>query len=203
MTGKMNEQILCVAKQGLPRAFFDEKVTLDFDEQELLGRYFETLYRFVPRGQAENDESLFQIIPYCLARDPAGFYLSYDRRGSEKRLHGKSSCGIGGHVSREDHSNGSLMETLHRGLEREVFEECGVSLQGRHHFLGVIGESESSAGRVHLGLVYNAEIDREDFNPSEELEEYAWLDKNTILENSELYETWSILAMELLGNTGR
>jgi predicted NUDIX family phosphoesterase len=203
MTDKMDEKILCVDKQGLPRAFFDEKVTLDFDEQELLGMYLENLYRFVPRGHAETDESLFQIIPYCLVRDLAGFFLSYDRRGSEKRLHGRKSCGIGGHVSMEDRSNGALVETLHRGLEREFLEECGVSLQDRYHFLGVIGESESSAGRVHLGLVYSAEIDRDDFIPSEELEEYTWLDKITILDNSEAYETWSILAMELLEKTGR
>ncbi len=195
---KHDEMILCVYKESLPNSFFKHRVAMSMSETKLVKRYLQPSYVYTRRKDAETDESLFQLIPYCIVQDEHYRLLSYNRRGSEKRLHGKMSCGLGGHVSRDDTVPGeNIRDAIHRGLEREIYEECGVSPAGGYTFEGVIAESESAAGRVHFGMVYSTKIQADELQPSEEISEYQWMTHKKVQENIENFETWSLLAIQL------
>ena len=58
---------------------------------------------FGPRALLERNSSFRQIIPYIVLVDD-GQVVAYERaeRGSEARLHGMLSIGMGGHVGLED-----------------------------------------------------------------------------------------------------
>lgn len=195
---KHNEMILCVHKKSLPSSFLQHRVAIAVSENELVNRYLQQSYVYTRRKDAETDESLFQLIPYCIVQDEDKRFLTYWRRGSENRLHGKMSCGLGGHVSSDDNEPGeNLRNAIHRGLQREMHEECGVSQGRNYNFEGVIAESESAAGRVHLGMVYTTEIHAAELQPSDEIREYQWMTRQEVQENIKNFETWSSLAIKL------
>ncbi len=105
------EQILVVT-----RALFDQLGAFQGTNTNV-SHYLPTLLNpennfFMDRGEAENDPTHKQLIPYCIFRvkDPSGTrYLHYTRgkAGGESRLHAAVSIGIGGHINpvdqREDH----------------------------------------------------------------------------------------------------
>ena len=79
---------------------------LQFDVERYLDVIFENgRPRFIPRGEAENDPSFKQIIPYVIM-SCEGKYLNYVRgkRAGEKRLVGNLSIGIGGHINPVDNN---------------------------------------------------------------------------------------------------
>jgi predicted NUDIX family phosphoesterase len=103
---------------------------------------------WLPRGEAEVNETYRQVIPYCAVRNENGHFLTYERAGNESRLHGFSSIGIGGHID-----NG---ESLEEGIHRELLEEIGLTVEsGRTpKYLGLIIENSSVVDKVHIGLMY-------------------------------------------------
>lgn len=60
---------------------------------------------WLERDQAEHDETHLQLIPYLVLHDAAGHLWCYQRKGGDTRLQGRCSCGVGGHVDAEDHTN--------------------------------------------------------------------------------------------------
>ena len=64
-------------------------------------------YAFVGRDACETDDDLKQMIPYVIVRH-GGKYLAYSRtsQSGEKRLVGKRSVGIGGHINPTDVPDG-------------------------------------------------------------------------------------------------
>ena len=122
---------------------------------------FDSFYWFLdqnatyrPRNEMENDERWKQIIPYVLVRYN-GNYLAYHRTkmAGEKRLQGKMSIGIGGHV--ESDRDGSMMV----GMKNEILEELALpsnpySWESRLAFSGILWENLSEVGRVHTGVVF-------------------------------------------------
>ena len=55
------------------------------------------------RGDAEDDPSWKQVIPYLALRDGDDIFLMRrSRAGSDVRLHDRYTIGIGGHVNPED-----------------------------------------------------------------------------------------------------
>ncbi len=194
-----DEYILCVEKKGLPGSFFGKRVALPFDERELCERHLQPSSRYEQREAVERNESLFQVIPYCIVQDENGYILTYSRRGSEKRLHGLKSCGLGGHVSRTDRGGGdSLIDSIHSGLARELDEECGIHSDTSFTFKGIIAESETPAGRVHLGMVYTTAIYRGQLVFSDEVLHHEWMTIEKILKHIDDFELWSALALRLV-----
>ena len=63
-----------------------------------------------------------QLIPYVLLQKADGKFACYQRHGTEIRLHGKWSAGIGGHIDEPDQQT-SLKATLETGMLRELKEE--------------------------------------------------------------------------------
>lgn len=116
------------------------------------------------RAEVEHDESWLQPIAYLVLRNQAGHAWCYQRSGGDARVDGRWSCGVGGHVDREDADAAPAdpfnpEATLRRALLRELAEELQTSaddLQGLR-LQGLIYEGLSAIGRVHLGVLYTAQ----------------------------------------------
>lgn len=150
------------------------------------------------RAQAEQDERYRQLIPYLLIHDATGNIWSYARRGGDPRLQDRFSCGVGGHVERQDRA-ASLASTLGNALRREVREELGPlvadALTGQSPKAWIY-ESLSAIGRVHAGVLYTFLWTHpalpQPLEPA--LASLGFLDAETILADSR-FERWSRLAV--------
>lgn len=110
---------------------------------------------FKSRYDCENDELVLQPIPYVLFFGPNETIFSYVRSTNiedygDKRLFGKHSLGVGGHIKEEDGPN--YIET---GLKRELSEEVLVRGDStKPKFVGSLFSRKKPVDRVHFGLVY-------------------------------------------------
>lgn len=172
-------------------------------------------YQFLNRKIVDNDSLLYnaigrcfpQILPYIAITDGQGKYLSYSRNGTETRLHGSRSIGIGGHIDIQDmcfNKNTSIFEsidTVDVAVRRELTEEINfvpsLALTGEHfEFNKLIVDTSNAVGSVHVGLftilVYpNAK-------PQEELHDAQWLTLDELKSNIDEYESWSQIIIKEL-----
>ena len=103
------------------------------------------------RAAMERDPTFKQVIPYLVLRDgPRYFLMRRTRAGADERLHERWSIGIGGHLNHED-------ADLEAGLRREWREEIDAEFEPDFRFVGLLNDDETDVGRVHIGLVYEAE----------------------------------------------
>lgn len=150
---------------------------------------------FVPRGPAETDPELKQLVVYAVVTH-MGKILRYRRGkpGAELRLHAKHSIGVGGHINPEDWDPGLAGEhAFRKALHRELEEELKVTgAHGIHaEFLGLVNEDATEVGQVHLGLVYLIELDTiEGLAFEDALVEPEWLDESDMLA-CDTFELWS------------
>lgn len=153
-------------------------------------------YTYIPRCSVESDYSFKQIIPYALVFNSAGEILYYQRCGSEKRLSGLCSAGIGGHVNDKDYGN-SLYEKIIAGLKREMKEELGVNVSDNQlHFLGMINEELTDVGHCHIGMVFKIILEDCSLMDFEnEIGHPNW-EYPSMLDLSN-FELWSALAIKL------
>ncbi|MDR2807593.1 MAG: hypothetical protein LBB43_01140 [Spirochaetaceae bacterium] len=149
---------------------------------------------WIERPHAEHDESYKQIIPYVLVQNSAGELLCYRRRGTETRLHGMYSCGIGGHIEEGDRHE-SFALTVRAGMLRELSEELVNFTEGSVDLVykGLINDASSAVSRVHLGLVFMAYC-HTGFLPQggEELSFMEWKTQEALCALPQ--ERWSALA---------
>jgi len=119
---------------------------------------------FAPRSTCETDTSLKQLIPY-IAIISGDKILAYERAssGSEERLHGQMSIGIGGHVNPDDNKEDPALALL-EGAAREAKEEIGVEVDlttlGKSIY-GLVNDESNPVGQVHLGVCFVIKIDEE------------------------------------------
>ena len=174
--------------------------------------------QFVDRWMAEQDATTLQIIPYVILMAPDHKVFSYQRRGGgEKRLDGKHSIGVGGHVNKVDRrrvpgtkkgSKSIGWGTVEAGALREITEETHIDprwVKEKLRMVGtiytpVLGEADVSkpgptAGQVHIGIVYVLPIDSEVVMVKEEdqFANYRFVNKPSDLDK---YERWSQLVFQ-------
>ena len=145
---------------------------------------------FRPRSEVEQDESVKQIIPYVCIRC-GGSYVLLQRtsKQSEARLHNKFSLGIGGHINDAEAEAADLVDA---GLQRELREE--ISLKDGYTLtpLGIIYDSSTPVGRVHLGVVYELEACDTSFTLNEpDLMSARWVNVDELRDYRDRMETWS------------
>jgi predicted NUDIX family phosphoesterase len=161
---------------------------------------------FLPRDEVEHDESWKQLIPYNVLRRRLTahiwpyHYFSYLRGNGqgEKRLHGRRSIGVGGHVNAGDAAQltSSLFE---EGLRRELLEELVITTNDGPLPLsfspaGLINDDSDSVGRVHLGIVYYHDAtDTIVFAREHDIQTPAWDSISVLYHNIDDYEGWSQL----------
>lgn len=211
MTGSV-EHILCARAADLPPTWLPKAGCLPITEQSLLATLAEIEPLWLPRPAAETDPTHKQWIPYVLLRNSRDELAAYPRQGTEARLHGLWSVGIGGHINPVDHSRPDpAHRTLWRnalwtGLRRELAEEFPAATEGDTRFLGLIHESRTEVGRVHLGAVFLHEINAAPAAPGPELAGLQWLPCATLGQGDwplDRFELWSRLALQLLATAER
>ena len=107
--------------------------------------------RFEPRAEVEIEPRWKQVIPYLVVRDGARYFLMQrTRAGVDARLHDQWSIGVGGHVNPGD---GGLLG----GLRREWIEEVAADFEPEARLLGLLNDDTTEVGRVHLGVVFEAD----------------------------------------------
>ena len=156
---------------------------------------------FIPRGIAEHSSEFKQIVPYVLIATYDQGVLNY-RRGKgqgEARLHGKRSCGFGGHINPID---GSGVTTYGRAVMRELGEELILTPYPLvvPPIVGFINDDSTDVGKVHFGVVHYYELP----------EQAAWLAReedivalmpttlDILVNERDQFETWSQLAIDYL-----
>ena len=140
-----------------------------------------------------------QILPYIAVMDTDGKYLTYSRNGTETRLHGSRSLGIGGHIDINDisfggNSNFDYLGTVISGIMRELYEEINLDLTSSNTpFIldKLIVDTTNSVGKVHVGLFTT--LVYPEARPQEELHDPQWLSVEELKANIDQYENWSKL----------
>jgi len=153
---------------------------------------------FRPRGEAEEDPSWKQVIPYLALQNGNDIFLMRrTRAGGDERLHDRYSIGIGGHVTPQD---GGIVG----GLRREWAEEMTADFQPDFKPIGILNDDDNAVGAVHLGLVFSADAQGRPV----EIRETDKLEGNFVPladvgDVVDLLETWSALLFDFLIDNSR
>ena len=103
------------------------------------------------RGDAEEDPTYKQVIPYLVLRDGERWFLMRrTRAGGDARLHDLWSIGVGGHLNPGDGD-------LEGGLRREWAEELVADFVPEFEPVGLLNDDTTPVGAVHVGLVFVAD----------------------------------------------
>ena len=171
-------------------------------------------YQFINRKICDDkDEHTFnhsigyrfpQILPYIATMDLEGNYLTYSRNGTETRLHGSRSIGIGGHIDLEDmfsnYDSNNILNTIGNAMCRELKEEASITIDAftnkaiSNLFSKLIVDTSNPVGRVHVGLFTTLTF--ANTKPQEELHDPQWLSVEELKANIDEYENWSKLIIE-------
>lgn len=226
---KNAELVLCVASDifdfeqdhALSQALQNKSQTkkLFYVNNELIDEevdYWLSEAVFRPRGDVETDPNWKQIIPYVsLIRDD-GALLFYTRtkKGGEKRLVNKFSCGFGGHVNPVDGVSPNRA-FLQKEAIRELLEETALQVQDgkgdeisplelpRHlQMAGLIYDNTTDVGQVHLGFHYVLFVGKNfQIEPSAECESFVWRYSDRAADSgshADRLEPWTIAVQDRL-----
>ena len=186
------EQVFGVPTAALEAALGEVTGFRATDESlDAVCRRLEVLGEFRSRDTVEEDPTFQQIIPY-VALTCRGRVLLLERleQGGEKRLHGKSSIGVGGHVNPEPPGKEPL---LVRGLIREVEEEVELDLSKTDppELLGFIRDVATAVGQVHFGLACRIEVPEPVSIRETDTLVGRWVPSDDLSLHAEKMETWS------------
>ena len=109
---------------------------------------------FMRRGDAEEDSSYKQVIPYLVLRDgDRWFLMRRTRAGGDARLHDHWSIGVGGHLNPGDGDVAGC-------LRREWAEELDAAFEPACAPVGLLNDDTTAVGSVHIGFVFVADAAR-------------------------------------------
>jgi len=156
------------------------------------------------KKQAEEDPTFKQLIGYCAIIGPDKKIFTYrravkDAQYEEKRLQGKWSIGIGGHVEPLDSAEkGFVAASISREINEEIRVEGGIITNIK--LFGTINDDSNSVGQVHFGLLMTARVSSSLVKPKDP--EIAFGESKTIEEIHSLFqiekesvENWSLIAI--------
>lgn len=166
----------------------------------------QSMFSFVDRDKAEEDDSQLQIIPYVVflvdRKDPLVFKYQRTKLHGEQRLLGAVSVGVGGHIN----PIGGKHNVYTISLEREVSEELGE--QGLLAYKAddsaavpkyVICGQSSEVDAVHIGLVHVVRMPPVvGFDCEESMGNPGFTELSNLYQNMHTLESWSKLVVERL-----
>lgn len=110
--------------------------------------------RWMDRGEAEQDPTHKQVIPYVVVRDgDRVFLMERTDAGGDPRLHRKATIGVGGHLNPVDDGP----DPLDAGLRREWAEELAADWEPAFAPIGLLNDDRNAVGSVHLGVVFSVD----------------------------------------------
>ena len=206
MLDSAKRMILATFAEGLPAAFAKGCFHL-LDERETFEALHQAGLWIGPRAMLEDLPIYRQIIPYVVLR--SGDQIVRYRRmqsGSESRLHGRTSIGLGGHIDLSDivvvGDSVNLGATLNRSAEREVSEELGVTDCRSRKWIGMLVDNSTAVSRVHIGVVEIWDWPSPTLGRIEEaLGEVALCSIDELEHVSNTLEVWSAMLLPYLRNS--
>lgn len=199
------EEILCFKKELLS-GYLGTFQT--FCDDALLQKILENLI-ILPRSEAEENFLFKQLIVYIIIKHPdSGMYLTYKRTPGigEKKLRGKYSIGIGGHVNVSDEEQCSLssredgLDLLLRAVWREINEEIDIksSAFGEPKLLCFINDDFNIVGMHHFGSVWLLEIGELRVSPKKGVSKIEFVGLSDLKSKKRNFERWSQLLIDFL-----
>ena len=195
-----DDRVLCIERSQMPTEWIMDKGALAVDTNELNKRLSNVEMKWVSRAIAENQNDPKQLIPYAIIITKDRRIACYPRHGSETRVHGLWSIGVGGHIDYADKScdsqwESTIMTSLMRELSEELHSECSLQPQ----FAGIINEEITKVGHTHWGLVFLIFVDDSSMISAQtELHGLQWLTKQQLVDGPYKLELWSKLALSFV-----
>lgn len=204
--------VLCVTRTNVEEHIeVAEGSTYALSSVDIIDRLPPDAYHFINRKIVDDKQDITigrqlpQILPYILIKNSNGEYLSYPRSGTETRLHGTNSIGVGGHIDITDAGidTGALdvLDTIDYAIARELYEELGIGdkLAGGVERKFTLIDISDEVGQVHLGLIYELQLPV-GYEPkrTEEIPLFSWLKPHQLKKDIEIYESWSRILIENL-----
>ncbi len=203
-TMDQEEQVLCVYRAVVERLRPWTGWT-DFD-QGLWNQVQSGVTLIKRSAELEADTTMLQIVVYGVVSydDSDGDLrtLVYRRGnpGSESRLHGKLTLGVGGHVNRDDLILGK--DTIIRSaMLRELKEELGLTPRnsGALDEIGILFDSQATGvNAVHIGHAFDVRVFESDIDSKKieaACEPVGWLTEDEIralyFDYPSQFEEWS------------
>ena len=149
----LEEEILSIPKTEIIAAFQGRRL-LPVGESEQLIQRIAAAGDFQPREQVEEDNKRVQILPVVVVRNNSGDVLRLRRkeRSRENPLHEKIVIWAGGHLRKEDDSNG---DTIIHCAVRELQEELRLCIAPTElKLLGAIYSDVNERTAKHVAIVY-------------------------------------------------
>lgn len=158
---------------------------------------------YLPRGYVEYNPTFKQLIPYILLVNEGSKrqYLTYERVGSEARLHKMYSIGVGGHVSVGSVPiRSTLDQQWEDSIYRELHEEIGYNIERKVNLVpyGMVHDESTMVGKVHIGVVYRLSISPEIVKSSSEVTSHSWKTVNELCEIEDNLEVWAKMCLDHL-----
>lgn len=206
----MKPMVLCISRDALTEQSIPPSVQGIFPFN--LDKVSPEDFHFINRKIVDSDKELYknmayyfpQILPYITVADGEGKYLTYSRNGTETRLHGSRSIGIGGHIDLEDifnnHDSINILNIIGNAVCRELKEEASITIDAftdkaiSNLFSKIIVDTSNPVGEVHVGLF--SKLVYPHAQPQEELHDAKWLTVDELKASIDEYENWSKLIIE-------
>lgn len=194
---KADERVLCIPEAHF-RAVGHFTGFRPADEAYRAALLDRAAFTYQPRSTCETDPEFKQLIPYVVLT--CGDLVFHYRRGgggTEGRLRGLRSVGIGGHINDADAGSEDPFFT---GMWRELYEEVDLGSGFSDRLSGFIYDPSTSVGEVHLGVVYRLELlPPPDVIPLEDgIADCGFALIAELLAGRDEFETWSQLVLAAL-----
>ena len=148
--------------------------------------------RFIPRYDAEYDNSFQQIIPYIIVTNKAHDKIFVTRRkAGEERLQDSFALGCGGHINLEDIRCGhDYSHIFGCGADRELHEE--LEIIPKNIVFQTIGTVRGLSSKTsdHLGVVLLVQVDSAKVKETDKLEG-KWMSVLELADNYSKFENWA------------
>ncbi len=157
---------------------------------------------FTPRGPAETNPELKQIIPYVLlVHGERVFHYVRGKKAGEQRLVAKGSLGIGGHMNDGDEHLPGIhnldRDHYNEAVRREVTEEVFIETKYTNHVVALLNDDSNEVGKVHLGVVHIFRLESDAARKREAMiTESGFLTIPELRARRDALETWSQLCLD-------
>jgi predicted NUDIX family phosphoesterase len=160
--------------------------------------------QYVKREWAENTEKVKQIIAYGIIRNENKILcLRRTKKSNRKALRLRYTVLVGGHVDNADLDKKDIVKSC---LIREIDEELGIKDFGLIRQIGVVVDTETTVGRLHIGLIYDVqihqssvvlypELDNKEFVNLYDRTDYPLQDYDELLNKAKKFDPWSKLIL--------
>jgi len=204
MSKYAGEEVLVVTRGLFEKLGWFEGMKVDGVDEVVASLLDQENHFFKDRGEAEEDSSHKQLIPYCVFRcGDRVLHYTRGKAGGENRLHAKISVGVGGHINPVDMGEGRKgAAAYYAAVQREIEEELEIGCDYGMRIVGLLNDDSNPVGQVHLGVVHLVELESEDVKSREDaLTDLSWASVGEL--NGHLYErleTWSQFCVRYLGD---